>query len=197
MSRTSWYPTSCIWTSSIRGSSLRSLLIGGVALLLMGHSPYRQWYVFRAKHLIVVTDDANPKAFPLAEEVAAAIAARLPESKPMAAKAKTPSDVVKLLRSHQLKLGLLPVDDALEAFQQRGKFSQDEPVALRTLAVLGTYLLVALEDYSKDKAQQIAKALAEHRGSWSIPDGPLAKGKPPIPFHPGALEFYEGRSSRG
>ncbi len=176
---------------------MRLLLAGGAALLLMGHSPYRQWYVFRAKHLIVVTDDANPKAFPLAEEVAAAIAARLPESKAMAAKAKTPSDVVKLLRSHQLPVGLLPIDDALEAFQQRGRFSQDAPVPLRTLAVFGTYLLVALEDYSRDKAQQIAKSLAEHPGSWSTPERSLAKGKPPIPFHPGALDYYEGRSPRG
>src|SRR5262249_27119270 len=170
---------------------------GGVPLLLMGHSPYRQWYVFRAKHLIVVTDDANPNAFPLAKEVAAAIAARLPESKAMAAKAKTSRDVVKLLRSHQLQIGLLPIDDALEAFQQRGRYSQEEPVPLRTLAVFGTYLLVALEDYSRDKAQQIAKTLAEHPGSWSIPDSALAKGKPPIPLHRGALDYYEERSSRG
>ena len=168
---------------------MRLMLAGGVALLLMGHSPYRQWYAFRAKHLIVVTDDANPKAFPLAEQVAATIAARIPESKAMAAKAKTPTDVVKLLRSHQLQVGLLPIDDALEAFQQRGKFSQDAPVPLRTLAVFGTYLLVTLEDYSRDKAQQIVKSLAEHPG--------LAKGKPPIPFLPGAADYYEGRSSQG
>ncbi|HKA54589.1 MAG TPA: hypothetical protein VKJ47_13095 [Candidatus Binatia bacterium] len=156
---------------------------------MMGHSPYRQWYAFRAKHLIVVTDGANPKAFPLAEEIAAAIATRIPESKAMAAKAKTPSDVVKLLRSHQLKVGLLPIEEALEAFQQKGKFSQDAPVPLRTLAVFGTYLLVTLEDYSRDKAQQIAKSLAEHPGR--------ANGKPPIPFHPGAADYYEGRSSQG
>lgn len=168
---------------------MRLLLVGGAALLLMGHSPYRQWYVFRAKHLIVVTDDVNSNAFPLAEEVAAVIAARLPESKAMAARAKSPSDVVALLRSHQLQLGLLPIDDALEAFQQT--------VPLRTLAVFGTYLLVALEDYSRDKAQQIAKTLAEHPGSWSTPDRPLAKSKPPIPFHPGALDYFEGRPSRG
>jgi len=147
----------------------------------MGHSPYRQWYVFRAKHLIVVTDDANPKAFPLAEEVAATLAARIPESKAMAARAKTPSDVVKLLRSHQLPVGLLPIDDALEAFHAS--------VPLRTLAVFGTYLLVTLEDYSRDKAQQIVKSLAQHPS--------LAKGKPPIPFHPGAADYYEGRSSQG
>ena len=145
----------------------------------MGHSPYRQWYAFRAKHLIVVTDGANPKAFPLAEEIAAAIAARIPQSKAMATRAKTPSDVVKLLRSHQLKVGLLPIDDALEALHAS--------VPLRTLAVFGKYLLVTLEDFSKDKAQQIAKSLAEHPA--------LTKGKPPIPFHPGAADYYEGRSS--
>jgi TRAP-type uncharacterized transport system substrate-binding protein len=172
------------------------LLLAGGALLLMGHSPYRQWYAFRAKHLIVVTDGANPNAFPLAEEVAGAIAARMPESKAMAATAKTSQDVVKLLRSHQLKLGLLPISDALEAFQQRGKFSHDAAVPLRTLAVFGTYVLVALEDYPRDKAQQIAQALAEHPGSWSSPEKSLAKSKPPIPFHPGALDYYERRPSR-
>jgi TRAP-type uncharacterized transport system substrate-binding protein len=180
-----------------RWKLLRLLLTVGTALLSMGHSPYRQWYVFRAKHLIVVTDDANPRAFPLAEEVAAAIAARLPESKAMAAKAKTSREVVKLLGSHQLQLGLLPINDALEAFHQKGRFSQDPAVSLRTLAVFGTYLLVALEDYSRDKAQQIAKTLAEHPGNWSIPHGSLANAKPPIPFHAGALDYYQGRSSGG
>jgi len=179
-----------------RWKILRLLLTGAAALVLMGHSPYRQWYVFRAKHLIVVTDGANPNAFPLAEEVATAIAARLPESKAMASKAKTPQDVVKLLRSHQLKLGLLPMDDAVEAYQQKGRFSQDAPVPLRTLAVLGTYLLVALEDYPRDKAQQIAKTLSEHPGSWSSPEKSLAQNKSPIPFHPGAQDYYEGRLAR-
>jgi TRAP-type uncharacterized transport system substrate-binding protein len=174
---------------------LRLLLAGGAALLLMGHSPYRQWYVFRAKHLIVVTDDANPSAFPLAEAVAAAIAARVPESKAMAAKAKTSRDVVKLLRSHQLPLGLLPIDDALAAFKASGRFSGEAPVPLRTLAVFAPYLLVALEDYSREKAQQIAQTLAEHPGNWPIPEKSLAKNKSQIPFHPGALDYYEGRSS--
>jgi len=179
-----------------RGKLLRLLLAGGVGLLLMGHSPYRQWSVFRAKHLIVVTDDANPNGFPLAEAVAAAIAARLPESKAMAAKAKTSRDVVKLLRSHQLLLGLLPIDDALEAFRPSGRFSRDAPVPLRTLAIFGPYLLVVLEDYSREKAQQIAKTLAEHPGNWPIPEKSIAKDKSQIPFHPGALDYYEGRSSR-
>jgi NAD(P)-dependent dehydrogenase (short-subunit alcohol dehydrogenase family) len=49
---------------------VRRVLAGAGALLLMGHSPYRQWVVFRETHLIVVAGDDVPGAFAVAEEIA-------------------------------------------------------------------------------------------------------------------------------
>ena len=94
-----------------------------------------QWYVFRANHLIIVTGDTGPGAFALAEAVAATIAAHLPESKAMAARAQTPVDVVMLLQSNQLQVALLSADDAVEASSGGGRFKEDGPVRFRTLAV--------------------------------------------------------------
>ena len=56
-------------------------LVGVAAMLLPGHSPYRQWYAYRAKHLVVVTDEARPGALAVASAIASAIAARWPETR--------------------------------------------------------------------------------------------------------------------
>ncbi|TMB24145.1 MAG: hypothetical protein E6J65_12960 [Deltaproteobacteria bacterium] len=135
-------------------------LLGAAVALLPGHSPYRQWYAYRATHLVVVTDEMRPGALTVAAAVASAIAARWPETKAVPAAARSPVEVVKLLSSGQLQVGLLPIG------------------------------------CDRDRAHAIAQALAESRG-----DGPLAKksllrGPAPIPFHPGALEYYQGATTR-
>lgn len=165
------------------------LLLGAAWVLLPGHSPYLQWYAYRAKHLVVVTDDARPGAFAVAAAVASAVAARWPESKAIPAAARTPTEVVKLLRSGQLQIGLLPASAALDAFEARGRFSGDAKVPLRAVAVLGGDLLVVLESYAPEKARVIAQAVAELEKDRRAASPPQA----PIPFHPGALEYYQGR----
>lgn len=174
---------------------LRLALLGAAAALLPGHSPYRQWYAYRAKHLIIVTDEARPGAFAVAAAVASAIAARWPETKAVPAAARTPAEVVKLLSSGQLQVGLLPEAEALEAYQGRGRFAVDGKVPLRSLAVLGGDLLVVLESCDRQRAHDMAKAVAESREGVLRGERPSVHG-PPIPFHPGALDYFEGRPAR-
>lgn len=169
-------------------------LLGAAAALLPGHSPYRQWYVYRAKHLLVVTDDARPGALDTASTIASAIAARWPDTKASPAAARSPAEVVKLLRSGQLQVGLLPAAEASEALEGRGRFAQDGKLPLRALAVVGGDVLVVLESFAPARAHAIAQALVESRAG-----GPLAKkgslrGPAPIPFHPGALDYYQGKT---
>jgi TRAP-type uncharacterized transport system substrate-binding protein len=169
-------------------------LLGAAAALLPGHSPYRQWYAYRAKHLIVVTDEARPEALTVAAAVAAAIAARWPETKAVAAAARTPTEVVKLLSSGQLQVGLIPAADALEAFDGRGRFTDDGKVPLRAVAGLGGDLLVVLESCDRQRAHDLAQALAESRDGVALAKKPSLRGPIPIPFHPGALDYFEGRT---
>lgn len=172
---------------------LRLCTLGAAALLVSGHSPYRQWYVYRARHLVVVADQARPGAFALATTVAFAVAARWPPSNAVAAAAQTPTEVVKLLRSGQLPVGIVPAAEAQEAFAGTGPFSDADGVPLRAIAVLGGSLLVVLEGFDRERARDIAQAVVEYRGTWPMRAKP-ARGPAPIPFHPGALDYYESRT---
>ncbi len=171
------------------------MLLGAAAALLPGHSPYRQWYVYRATHLLVATDDARPGALDVATSIASAIAVRWPDTKAAPAAARSPAEVVKLLRSGQLQVGLLPAAEAVDALEGRGRFAEDGRLPLRAVAVIGGDVLVVLESFAPERARAIAQALVESRAG-----GPLAKkdslrGPAPIPFHPGALDYYRGKSA--
>jgi TRAP-type uncharacterized transport system substrate-binding protein len=170
-----------------------SLLVA--AALLPGHSPYRQWYAYRATHLVVVTDEMRPGALAVATAVASAIAARWPETKAVPAAARSPAEVVKLLTSGQLQVGLLPAAEALEALEGRGRSTDGGKVALRAVAVVGGDLLVVLEGYARDRAHAIAQALAESRDEGPLANKSALRGPAPVPFHPGALDYYQGRAS--
>lgn len=165
----------------------RIALLGAAGLLLLGHSPYRQWYAYRAKHLVVVSAGSRPGAAALAQAVAEAIAAGVPDSKAVAAEVHTSSDVVKLLRSGQLQVGLLPSADARQAFEGTGSFAEEGPVPLRAVAVLGDDLLVVLESFPRARSRDLARAIAARPGKWPELVPPSFKGAPPIPFHDGVV----------
>jgi hypothetical protein len=61
---------------------------------------------------------------------------------------------------------------------------------LRTLALMGARVLVVLDDFPADKAYDIARALADFPAGQPAAG---AGGPAPVPFHPGALAFREGR----
>jgi NMT1-like family len=156
-------------------------LIALAGLLLPGHSPYTQWYAYRAKHLIVVTD-ARPGALDLAQAVATAVAAKWPESKAVAAQARSTVEAVRLLSSGQLQVALIPSAAAFDALQGRGSFAADGKLPLRAIAVLGDEVLVVLEAYPRERARTLAGAIAD-----SSELSPKATGaRPGIPYHPGA-----------
>ena len=176
---------------------VRLAVLGVAAVLVSGHSPYRQWYAYRANHLVVVSDKLRPGAFALATAVASAIATRWPASRAVAASVQTPVEVVKLLRSGQLPVGLIPAAQAQEAFEGRGQFADDAKVPLRAVAVLGDSLLVVLDRFERERARDIAQALAEHRHSLPLPGKSALRGPAPIPFHPGALDYYAAAPAPG
>ncbi|MFQ5801953.1 MAG: TAXI family TRAP transporter solute-binding subunit [Candidatus Methylomirabilales bacterium] len=153
-----------------------ALAMAGSAWLLMGHSPYGQWYRFRASRLIIVTDKANGSALPLGEAVARVLARYRPETRAMIGTTSSSLDTVKLLESRQLHVALLTADEAWEALQGIGKF-EDWEVPLRTLAVLDSRFLHLVT--------------LEGRGISGIPD---LKGKRVATGTPGSrTEIKTGR----
>ncbi|HZP92683.1 MAG TPA: hypothetical protein VFB20_07360 [Burkholderiales bacterium] len=171
-----------------------ALAIAGAALL-SGHSPYRQWYAYRGKHLIVVASVADAEASRLADALAARLAAELPESHAVSAQAKSAREVVQLLRSRQLPAAVLDMQTAGVAYAGRPPFEREGPLELRKLAEFERHLLVVLDDFPEDKAFAIAGAAAV-LGQQRLPEAPKANSQvSAIPLHPGALAFRQAHES--
>ena len=147
----------------MRRRSFLLLGLAGAACGVMGHSPYRQWQAYRKSRLIIVASAADAASYRVGESMAARLARELPESRAMVARAADAVEIVKLIASDQLEVGVLSAEDAHDATAGRGRFAREGPVALRTLAALGDYRLVARRDFPDARAESIARALAEQR----------------------------------
>lgn len=157
----------------------------------MGHSPYRQWAVYRETHLVVAADASAPGAGAACDAVARVLAAHVPKSRAVAADARGPVEVLRLLRSRQLPLGFLLAGDAADALLGRGAFAAEDPLPLRALAAVGPYRLVSLDDFPAGKAAEVARALAEHQPQGAPPMGADAA---PVPLHPAVVPASPGAS---
>jgi TRAP-type uncharacterized transport system substrate-binding protein len=168
-----------------------ALALAGAALL-SGHSPYKQWYAFRSKHLIVVASATDSEALRLADVLAARLAAEIPRSQAIPAEARSVRDVVQLLRTRQLPIGILGRESADAAYAGGTPFEVEGPLALRTMAEFEDYLLVTLDDFPEDKAFEIAGAAAGlPRSLWPPSRKQITSEAPVIPLHPGAIAFQQ------
>ena len=179
-----------------RRTLLRLAAASGSWLLLTGHSPYRQWEVYRKVRLIVLVDAEEETSVQLGRAIAALLAKHLPESKAMMARARDLRDVVRLIASKQLDTALLHEQDAAAALMGVGAFADNGKVPVRALAQCGAYVFACRDDLPRSNGYQIAGTMTER---WSEIDARLVNGspnpRPPssmrIPIHVGAFEYYE------
>ena len=179
-----------------RRTLLRLAAASGSWLLLTGHSPYRQWEVYRKVRLIVLVNAEEETSVQLGQAIAALLAKHLPESKAMMARARDINDVVRLLASKQLDTALLREEVAAAAFMGIDRFADNGKVPLRALAQCGAYIFVCRDDLPRSNGYQIAETIVE---KWKEIDSRLVNDSPSprpissvrIPIHSGALEYYE------
>jgi TRAP-type uncharacterized transport system substrate-binding protein len=182
-------------TDSLRRRCLRLLGAGAAACLLSGHSPYRQWNVYRKARLVLLVSASDATSVRLAEGMVAIFSHHLPDSRATYARARDTNDLVRLVASRQLELTLLREGDAHAVLTGAEPFADNGRVELRTLAQIGAHLFVSLEDVPNAAAYNLVDALAE---GWRELDRSLvheASGPEPapglrVPLHAGALEYY-------
>lgn len=178
-----------------RRLGLRLLGAGAAVWLLGGHSPYRQWDVYRKVRLVVLVGARDEASARLAPALVAILAQQLPESRATVARARDSNDLVRLIASRQLEVALMREGDAYAAFTGAAPFADNGRVALRTLAALGEHLLVCVEEVPRAAAYLLVEALADR---WRNIDPVLVRHatspRPPpalrVPLHAGAAEFY-------
>jgi TRAP-type uncharacterized transport system substrate-binding protein len=171
-------------------------LASGAWLLLTGHSPYRQWDIYRKVRLVVVVDASDATSVRLGEAIAGALAKHLPESRAMMARARDLNDLVRLVASKQLDTALMREDDAWAASRGAERFKDNGSVPLRTLAELGAHVFVCREDLPEAAAYRLAETIAQQWAEIGAAVPNRARGPKPappvrIPVHPGANEYYE------
>lgn len=178
----------------------RSLLKLGVAaasaVAATGHTPYKQWKVYRQKHLLIGTSRADEPTYPLGKQIAGVLERHLPESKARVARARTVHRLVSLLSTHQIPVLLVSSADAAAIAAGEQAFKAFGPQALRALYRLGDHLLVALDDFPQAHAWMLVQTLSEHGGE--LPGAAMAgEQDSPVAVHPGALAFARGEPLSG
>ncbi len=162
-----------------------------------GHTPYRQWVVFRETHLFVVTGRTDGTAYELGKRVAEVLATHLPDSRARVTRAPNMERIGSLISTKQFDVALLSRHYAVTMLQGLPPFNEYGPVPLRLIFEFGDYLLVCRDDFPERHAYLVAKTLSSHRAE--LPSAYMgkpqtaAKTTAAVPIHPGVSAYIEGR----
>ena len=66
----------------LRRKFLQACLIATAWFVAGAHTPYRQWQVYRRRHLLIGTSKADEPTYPLGQKVAELLATHLPRAAP-------------------------------------------------------------------------------------------------------------------
>ncbi|MDH3321000.1 MAG: hypothetical protein OEO84_15110 [Betaproteobacteria bacterium] len=163
-------------------------------VLLCGHSPYRQWIVYRETHLIILTSRDDDGADDLGEKFAAIVRRALPDSQAAVGRGPHVQRIASLISTRQVAVGVLSRPNALAMYHGKGPFQQYGAIPLRVLVQNEAYRLVCRDDFLPQHGFLLAEALMQNGNDLglSIP-GRDAADAGDIPPHVGALAFAEGR----
>jgi len=163
-------------------------------VLLCGHSPYRQWMVYRETHLIILTSRDDLEGDDLGEKIAAIVREALPDSRAAVGRGPHVQRIASLISTRQVAVGVVSRPNALAMYHGEGPFQQYGAIPLRVLVQNAAYRLVCRDDFLPQHGFLLAEALMQNGRDLglSIP-GHDALDSGDIPAHVGALAFAEGR----
>jgi hypothetical protein len=156
-----------------------------------GHTPYRQWTVYRQRRLLIGTCRADAPTYPLGKRIAATLAAYLPESAAGVSRAPDQWRLASLISTGQLQVILLSRADAAALVAAEAPFTDFGGVPLAALFAFGDYLLVCRPDFPARHAYLVVRTLSEHAGEFPGARPLAADGA--LPAHSGALAYARGQ----
>lgn len=175
-----------------RRTFLTGIAAGTGWLVLTGHSPYRQWIVYRETHLVILTSRDDPGADALGEKFAALVRGALPDSKAAVGRGPRVQRIASLIATRQAEVGVVSRSNALAMARGSAPFDQIGPIDLRVVVQNDAYQLVCRDDFPRPHGYLVAEALMGNGNDLglSIPTGRESD----IPAHSGALAFADGQS---
>lgn len=172
----------------VLASALAVALSPGLAT---AHTPFRQWVVYRQKHLLVGAHRGDAQTYVLAQAVVVALGEELPDARARVARGPRAQRIAKLMSTGQLLLAVLPEAEAMAMSAAATPFENYVPISLtRIAAIEADYSLFAAPDLPASHAWLVADALV-HAGLAEEPEDL------PIALHPGARAFWRGDPKPG
>ena len=156
-----------------------------------GHTPYRQWTVYRRKHLLIGTCRADEPTYPLGKHIAATLEEFLPESKARVSRAPDQIRLASLITTGQLQIVLFAEQDVTALRDGAAPFEDFGATELTALFRFGDHVLVTRPDFPDRHAWLVAKTLTERIDDFDDA-APINTATQVTPAHPGALAFAAG-----
>lgn len=146
------------------------------------HTPYKQWAVYRQKHLLIGCQKDVPATYDLSKQIVAHLESELPAASARVARAPAASRLASLLATDQLNIAILAPDIAQAMATGSDKFAAYGSIELTTLLAMDEFLLVGHSRLKDHHCWQITKALEPFRNQSSF-------SKNVLPWHRGS-ELY-------
>ena len=172
-----------------RRAVLRGTLAVATLAAASGHTPYRQWSVYRQKHLLIGCCRADAPTYPLAKSIAAVLAEWLPESRSRVSRAPDQQRLASLITTGQLEVILFSKADARALNNGQDPFAKFGPSPLTALFRFGEYLLVSRPDFPDRHAWLVAKTLSERLADF---EAAAPANNVTLVRHPGATAYAAG-----
>jgi hypothetical protein len=166
-------------------------LIATAWLATAAHTPYRQWQVYRRRHLLIGCSKADAPSYPLAQRIARVLAAELPQSSARVTRGPDPWRLASLLTTGQLEVVLLASADIAALRDGRAPFEAFGPTELNALFGFGDYFLICRPDFPDHHAYQVVRALSENAAAISGAR-PVHARAGPVAIHAGARAYALG-----
>lgn len=163
------------------------------ALLLTGHSPYRQWVVYRQTHLVILTSRDDPGGDALGDKAAQVLRTTLPDSLARVARGPHVARIASLLSTRQADVAILSRANAIAMYRGVRPFEHYGAIPLRVIVEWEDYQLVCRDDFLVPHAYLIAEALLQDEARDDLRVRAPSVDIDAIPAHVGALAFAQGR----
>ena len=164
---------------------MRCGLIFVAMLALSAHTPYRQWEVYRMKHLLIGTSREDAASYPLGKQLAELLIQAVPESRARVARARTVERLGSLIATDQLKVLLVADKHVADLAQGTGPFKAFGPTEIARLFRFKELVLVSRADFPASHAWIIAHAFLD--GAAALRGTPPRADDEQVPIHPGVL----------
>ena len=173
--------------------ALLAAVLAGVALLVPGaglfaHTPYRQWKVYRQRHLMIGASREDPASYPKAKAIQALLEKHLPEASARVARARTRRRLADLLATDQIRIILLSMEDTVALGRGQPPFTG--PVEVHSLWRFGDHAMVVRPSFPAAHAWMLARTFIEQGAGLAGASSTPAHAT--VPLHEGARIARDG-----